>query len=342
MANTSFEKASEKDSWQDKVLKIKLNMALARKLESEVAGNNQLEESLEPSLFLACPKDNSSSLEENTEQELDLELENTYLAICRLNLRDLSVDEITKQLDGIISPTNIRYSFLIAKVRLRLYKELMGYTKLYLKAQTREEALEVKEIMEEIKLKISSLGETLTQEELISETNESVNLFFLTSSNGNVIFYDSLIKKKVTVDYYPQVLGLLQLMKQGIFKQVKKLLLHGMSYYQARNDFIRITFDKLSNGNYIIIDVFVKMNPTKKYRDMLSNRAKQYLELRPLYLASLNDEDFIKEHNRYYQDIIAELEDKRVVGSEKTTSDGEITSIDVENTGGERVRCQKN
>lgn len=318
-----FESASPTDSWEEKARKIRTNMRLAKELTKAINESDSVQPVSELPIVPELSHNTSSSKEIMVEPTIDKELEVIYLAICKLRTQNVSLDDIIKKLKIIINPNNIRYTYLINRIKLRLYQEFLSYSKMYLDSETQEEAGEIKAIMDEFRLKMDGLDELAEMkevEELIMGAKTDNNLFFLTSDNGDVIFYKRLLDEDVPPFYHSDVLNLLQLMKQGIFKQVKKVV--SKPYFQVRHNFIRITFEKLSNGNYIIIDVFVKTTPTKKYQEMLSKRGKQYLQLKDYYLMNFQDADFIAKHNGYYKDIIALLEGKTV--------------------GGERTRCQQN
>ncbi|MCM1052919.1 MAG: hypothetical protein NC483_02975 [Ruminococcus sp.] len=302
---TAFEKENPTDTWIDKTTKIKLNMRNATNLVKEANRSDSLDNF---SLLLLPDLSDNDFLTQEKREEKDQELEEAYLAICKLSFTNISLDAFLEKIKEIINPSNIRYNYLINKIKLRLYKELLSYTKLYLDCENEEEALEVKAIMDEIKLKISCLLELKEVEELISGAKSDNNLFFLTSGNGDVIFYNSLFN--IPFEYYFRIYELLESLKNGNFRRVKRVV--SKPYFEVRLDMIRILFDKLSDGNYIIIDIFIKRNSTKKYKERLKNRTKQYLQLKDYFLLNHQNKDFISEHNRYYQDIITLLESRGI------------------------------
>lgn len=77
-------------------------------------------------------------------------------------------------------------------------------------------------------------------------------------------------------------------------------------FFEVRDDDIRVIFAKLSNGNYIIIDVILKKEDwSRSYQDNLFNRTNQYLRFKDYYLEHIEDLDFIYSHFKIYEDVLS-------------------------------------
>ena len=235
--------------------------------------------------------------------EEDKELEDIYNRISIINTADKEDEIVLDLFSRIIKTDNLRFKYLIDKLKIKLYSEISFYTSILAENLTKETYEEVRETILEIKNKIDLLDELDKEEEIIKTTSSSNNLVFLLSETGNMAVYDTL-KKEIPREYYPAFKELLEGIKTGNMKNLKYL--SKQKYYEVKDFKIRITFDRLTSDTYIILDAFMKKEDTSRYyRSRLSNKAKLYE--RDAFLSKISSPSFIEEGNDNYNAIISLL-----------------------------------
>lgn len=291
------------DTIVEKLKILDNNSRKARELEATIRELKTLKPP-EEVLYEECAIQRSNSVNSLFEgARLDLELEKLHFAICSLDISGLNEEQIMEKMNGILS-SYIHLESLINKLKLRLFLEIVQYSEFVLKAKSMIEVREAKEIIDTLRLKINILSELKQEEELVEESSQDNNLFFLMTDMGNIILYDSLCQPSMPPAYRDRAIELLKLMKQGVFRRVKYMV--NFPFFEVRVDDVRILFSKLSKRNYLIIDVFVKKDHySRGYMEYLRNRANQYLRFKDYYLEHIEDLDFIYSHFKIYEDVLS-------------------------------------
>ena len=177
-------------------------------------------------------------------------------------------------------------------------------------ASTQEEQEEIRIQIADLRRKQNLLEYTREEEAVKESSTKENNLYFLTSSLGNIYFLESL-RKNVPQDYYQSFKDLLLSIKNGTFKGLKKLT--DIPYFEVKDFKIRITFDHLEGNNFIILDAFMKKTDTSlQINNSMINRKKQITESKEQIKKSLNDPEFQALHYGYYQDILTFLDEKNI------------------------------
>lgn len=264
-----------------------------------------------PTIPEASVKTTTSSEESN-----DKEVKSLYDQISLLDINELSEEEIINKLKSILG-TSLTIN-ITNKIKLLLYKEFIIYNKMLLEATDDFEIEEIRTVLASIKTKIDLLDD-LEELEDEQEVEESItannNIFFLLSDNGNIVALESL-RKHVPRDYYPAFKELIMALKEGKVKNIKRLTRYGI--LELKDFKIRVLFDRLKNGNYIIIDCFMKKVDTGvSYRNNLSNRASKYHDKKDFYLSEINKPEFIKKHEGYLAEVLNLLDSKVLEGVEE-------------------------
>jgi len=228
-----------------------------------------------------------------------------------LDISGLSEEELITKIRNLIGDE--LNSITVNRIKLLLYKECIIYNRMLLGAES-EEASELRNMLSILRTKIEVLDELeeLEEEQEISDDiTSNNNIFFLLSDTGNVIALESL-RKNVPRDYYPAFKELILGLKEA--KGLKKLRKYG--YLELKDFKIRVIFDKLSNGNYIILDCFMKKVDTGvSYRNNLANRTRQYQRKIDYYLSNYSKQDFIERHEGYLAEILNLLDSKTLEGN---------------------------
>ncbi len=194
----------------------------------------------------------------------------------------------------------------LSLLKMALFKEIIEYKELLLSCETNAEYNEILEQISALKRKITLLEYSREEEEIRESATTANNLYFLTSSLGNVYFIES-IRKNVPEEYYQAFKNLLLTIKNGTFKGLKKLT--GIPYFEVRDFKIRITFDRLEGNNFIILDAFMKKDDTSlEINKGLKNREKEITLNKANFKKALNNPEFKALHETYYEDIIQFLD----------------------------------
>lgn len=309
-----FKEVDKGASLEEKIATIKYNIGCSANIRKQISawGGGTL-------LTVAStniPEETTKTENEIISDGTDNETNSLYNEISLLDTSDLSEEETINKIKSIIG-TRIS-SIMINRIKLLLYKEYIIYNKMILAATNKDELEELYIIIANIKTKIELLDELeeledeQETEDLMTATNN--NLFFLLSDTGKVIALESL-RKNVPREYYPAFKELLVGLKEGKAKGLKRLSRYG--YLELKDFKIRVIFDKLSNGNYVILDCFMKKVDTGiSYRNNLANRSNQYQRKQESYLNNYKNSDFIKEHEGYLAEILSLLDSKVLEGEE--------------------------
>lgn len=257
--------------------------------------------------------DEQTSTEINRQEEIDEAFEDEveyYLT----ELNQLEKDNIEKEISGVL-PSHLNYNY--KKILLRLQAESLKNIK-EIKELIKEEKENLttedltylyKDISFETK-KISLIGKRLEKKEENENPEEfSNNLVFVPTPSGNIRIIEDI--KHLAPEYYDGFKGLLDSIKNGTFKNVKRF----NSYYEfngiceVKDSLIRILFARLNKDTYAIISAFTKKcQSDKAYWTMLVNRTTDYRVCSEKLKENLLNEEFIKEQSNIEKNLYTILE----------------------------------
>lgn len=288
------------ESLQAKITILEKNAQKAQELRGIIRGFQDINPELSSSNFDSAIKLSSDSAKEARLTRCDVKLDNLYLDICNLDID--SEEDLIAKVKTLLSDYN-NVSYLVSKLKLRLFRDITQYSEILAKTKDKAEARDVRAIVDDIWARINIIDAALQEEKVEVQESTKNNLFFLTSENGRVIFYDSL-DKDIPKDRYENVMLLLKQMENGIFKGFKSLA--PKPFLEVRIDDIRILFNRLWDNNYIIIDVLVKkLTWSSNYQDSLLNLAVQYLNAREFFVQNVDNPEFKSSQQEIYDDIKA-------------------------------------
>lgn len=279
----------------------------------EVIKNNSrfvtyLNNQIVPADFKAVSVDEGSNIEpESKPMSNPVPFDDTFKALFQ-KVISASCDDIRSIIASIIAKDDPNYFRYISMLKIALYKEMVALSNLAFEAKDidNEDIQRMYNELEDIFLATTDIE---VEEELFATSqNQNNTLFFRTSSNRVIPYED--ISKGIPSDMYPQVLELITGLVNGDFKGLKYL--HHKKMFEVRLGDIRITFVKLSNNKLLVLNCFLKKYYTsREYRERLYRTRDQYLVEKQSYLDKIDDPDFIKEHQKYLEDIILLCEPKR-------------------------------
>ncbi len=302
--NEYFKVPNNNASDLEKIAIIKENYTIASALRAKIKSIKAYEHRINN---LEFPKETSIVTEEKQEP-LNEYLQKLINKISILDTSNLSDEEIIKEFKEDLK--NI--IFYSSKIKVYLYLEINEYFKMLLEVNNEQEKEEIKKAIQELKRKIIIIDNLEEEQELIETASNDNNIYFLTSKNGNIYFLEN-IRKNVPQEQYKQVLILLESIKNGTFTNLKRL--ETLKYFEVRLNQIRITFAKLSNDSFLVIDCFIKkVNTSSLYKNMLRNKSTQYLEAKEYYIDNLSNQKFTSIHKKYYEDICEFLNGRNIGG----------------------------
>lgn len=296
--------AGEKgDSLQAKITILEKNAQKAQELRGIIKEFQDSNPELSSHTIDPAIKLGSVSVPEARLTKSDVKLDNLYLDIGALDIN--GEEDLIAKVKTLLSGYN-NISYLDSKLKLRLFRDITQYSEILAKTKDPLEARDVRAIVADIWTRINIIDAALQEEKVVVQDQPRNNLFFLTSKNGRVIFYDSL-DKDIPKDRYENVMLLLKQMENGIFKGFKSLA--PKPFLEVRIDDIRILFNRLWDNNYIIIDVLVKkLTWSNNYQESLLNLAVQYLNAREFFVQNIDNPEFKSAQQEIYDNVRALIE----------------------------------
>lgn len=140
--------------------------------------------------------------------------------------------------------------------------------------------------------------------------NTDMKVVFLMSSEDKSFFEKDL--ESVPEEYYNDFIVLLESIKQGTFKQVKKFVNVRRDLYpftEVKKHQTRIFFNKIDSNTFLISGAMVKkVSSSKHYFEYLSNRSKILYNLDSDSMKNaINNEQFMNEEDAKYNRIVSLL-----------------------------------
>ena len=153
---------------------------------------------------------------------------------------------------------------------------------------------------------------TTTSEKIVKRENI---IIFLTTPSGNVSVKND-IEKDVDPSHYVDMKQILESIKDGTFKGVKQLSsnspLAGLSEVRAHPRQSRITFKRLKENIYVVLQAFVKKsNVSSMHQNAMISRYDLYKNSVSSILEKVKDPAFILENQNMYEEIREILNDQK-------------------------------
>ncbi len=240
------------------------------------------------------------------------------------NIRDVKVDSNLKQNLEMALPSKKHGNY--EKINLRLRAELLREIKIIYELIEEEEVdkddlIDLKEEVNNIKIK-SEMIKSITEEQEKSDTEVksiSNQLIFTETSSGNIRILDEI--DHIDQDYYDRIIALLNSIKDGSFKNVKRFRsinnkTAGVSEVKLFK--VRVLFEKVEANKYAIISVFVKKSDMDKgYVEQIGHRISVYKNQEDEIKSQLSDDVFLMKNREIEQIVYTKLLDKAMTPVKK-------------------------
>lgn len=228
---------------------------------------------------------------------------------------NIKEDEINQKLKKAL-PTKKNYNY--TKILLRLKAEMLKNIKEIKElceeekeTTTAKDLEEMKEYIMSYKEKINIIDNALIEKEEIIEDTETIenNIFYASTSSGNIRVLEEI--DKIPIEYYERFLGLLNSIKEGTFKNVKRFTTINNSTYglcEVRDFKTRVIFDRIGENDYVVVTMFIKKcDNDKGYIEPLKRKIAEYKLYSDDIKEKLNDEEFIFTQKNIDEEIINKL-----------------------------------
>lgn len=239
------------------------------------------------------------------------------------NIRDVKVDDNLKQNLEMALPSKKHGNY--EKINLRLRAELLREIKIIYELIEEEvdkdDLIDLKGEISNIKIK-SEMIKSITEEQEKSDTEVksiSNQLIFTETSSGNIRILDEI--DHIDQDYYDRIIALLNSIKDGSFKNVKRFRsinnkTAGVSEVKLFK--VRVLFEKVEANKYAIISVFVKKSDMDKgYVEQIGHRISVYKNQEDEIKSQLSDDVFLMKNREIEQIVYTKLLDKAMAPVKK-------------------------
>ncbi len=318
----------EKNSKEEELYEvIKKNIQVAAMMKSEIERLN-IEKVNQDSLkkqpdISTNPKTDYDHSSQTVNQDFEDEV-NYYLE----EIKKISYSQDMEEQIKEILPTQKNYHY--QKIDLRIQAELLKIIKEINElimaeedSMTIEDLQEFKEEIKENQAKIKIISKLQKITNIQEQTVERNHLIFVPTENGNIRLLEEL--KKIDSTYYEGFKGLLESIKDGSFKNVKRFerVNRKMSGVSEVKDFkIRVVFDRIGPHDYAIISAFVKKSDMdKSYAETLQEKIYYYRRQANKLKQQLNDDEFRAMNQRTEEEIYRRLKNQKEM---KILKKGEI------------------
>ena len=205
------------------------------------------------------------------------------------------------------------YEKIVRRLILESYKNIKDINDFILELDSEISKEDLTSLKEEILLenkKIRLMQDYLIKDEkdIIEEDNEDNNLIFVETTYGNIRALEEL--KRIDNEHYSNFKELLQSIKDGTFKDVKRFknndALDGL--FEVRLPYARIVFKRLNKNTYAIITAFVKKTRnSKSYRESLIKRVLDYKNIEEDIKKKIEDNNYILKNKNIEAEIFEML-----------------------------------
>lgn len=239
----------------------------------------------------------------NIDEEFEDEIDYYFSSLDKLTDENL-LEEFSSILP---SRKNYRYKEILYRLKagiirnIKEIKDCIGEEGL-----TEEVAKEFKEELELERKKIHLLDDVINSkdEDQITEEEKSNTLIFSLTRGGKIRVLDEI--EDITPEYYEQFYVLLQSIKDGTFKNIRKFNnnrdMTGIS--EVRLNQARIIFDHLTKDSYAIITAFIKKtNNDRYYQTQIRQKASDYYAQKEMLIKNLSNPEFLEQHAFYEQEF---------------------------------------
>ena len=246
--------------------------------------------------------------EENSEFEDEIDY---YLGDYK-SLTDISKESLKEILP---QKSHYEYEKILYRLMLESIKEIKEIEEFIEEETDKDSLLEMRHLIEVEKEKIRFLKELLKEEEIEEEIEKKNKIFLAPTPSGRIRIQEDM--KTLPQETYPGFIELIESIKNGTFKGVKRLINDlnlDLAISEVRGDGIRILFSRMDKNSYIIITAFQKKTMSSKgYHEMVKSRIQSYKQILESFKYLLEEESYQIEQEKEVEELFQTLkkEEKR-------------------------------
>ena len=169
----------------------------------------------------------------------------------------------------------------------------------------KESLLEMRHLVESEKEKIRILKELLKEEEKEEEIEKKNRIFLAPTPSGRIRIQEDM--KTLPQETYPGFIELIESIKNGTFKGVKRLINDlnlDLAISEVRGDGIRILFSRMDKNTYTLVTAFQKKTMSSKgYHEMIKSRIQSYKQVLEEFKYLLEEESYQIEQEKEAKEL---------------------------------------
>lgn len=283
---------------------IDCNSRTYRMMTSEISKLKKVAETARKVVRQEEPEEVVETVESKPTIDEDFEHEIEYYFQA---LKELPEEELETEIETVLpSKRNYQYQRIIYRLKaeiIRNIKEIRDFL------QEECLSLEEAELENEMALELKRLR--LIDQELLRkehQTEEEIqvqnNLVFAPTLGGNIRILDEM--EHIDPEYYERFAGLFQSIIDGTFKNVQRFSRNSdlAGLCEVKDFKTRVVFKRLDKNTYAVISAFIKKSDNDKgYRNMLSSRYSDYLQIESSLKQNLANEEFASMQQLYTEEL---------------------------------------
>lgn len=288
---------------------LKSNCKTASILRKEI---NKIEKENEENETMIFDENILSTITPEVADEENFEYEYYYSEIKKIE-RDKSENEIDKIInENLPSLENPNYDKIINRIKSEILSEIIELNNLLLlSGDDIKLQEEIKEMINVEKFKFSIINKGIESKDIKKEKINN-NLVFLKTESDNTYCLRDL--NGIKREYYKSFKDLLMSIKNGTFKNVKRLTTTNSklnSISEVRGFKTRVIFDRIDSKTYIILMCAVKKSDFDLgYQNLLEGRCFKYRCFKNTIFEKKDEDEFIKENMKIEEQLFLKLSNK--------------------------------
>ena len=222
-----------------------------------------------------------------------------------------SISNISKETLKEILPQKNHYEYerILYRLMLESIKEIKEIEEFIEEETDKESLIEMRHLVENEKEKIRILKELLKEEEKEEEIEKKNKIFLAPTLSGRIRIQEDL--KALPQETYPGFIELIESIKNGTFKGVKRLINDlnlDLPISEVRGDGIRILFTRMDKNTYILVTAFQKKTMSSKgYHEMIKSRIQSYKQVLEEFKYLLEEESYQEEQEKEVEELFQTL-----------------------------------
>ena len=172
-----------------------------------------------------------------------------------------------------------------------------------------DEVEKYKNIVKIIKEYIQENQDSVAQEEISDKDSVSKKkIVFLKNTKGEPRIISDVLD--IDVSDYPYILTILNNIKDGKVKHIKKFYNHEelRHIYAIRQGDVRVFFANLTNDTVIILGAIAKrFQNSSLYSELLSSRSNRFSSQKESIMSSLDSQEYLKENEESFNQLVSLL-----------------------------------